>query len=809
MDGDIELEMPSPKKMRLEASEPEISSIAPDDMDDLYGTPPARHKTPPTVSHRSPFTQADKLPAATSNPLHLPGLSLFDDKPMLSNVSPDPATDDRKVEDHSPSSTDVKETMIVRDLESEVKPLLEKRQEVLPAESSGVPIEESSIAGITFMDSASQSAPDMTRDMLSQGTKSEGKVLTSSGEKQLDRELQQGMNGMLENPLQADILDNELYVSEEQYSEAADPTVSLEGRDEAHQTDTTVQSMKEDGPGPLAESEIPSEEVEKATSLAETFEALAEANKSNVEAEFELDSSPYESSSSDSSSESSSSDDSSDDSDVEDYEMLSPEEEARRLMAEDGGQEGKVATDVPRTLNEKPDEVVPKPQVTITEDMKLEELGCVEKLVENSALVKAKTSGEYEVLESGSVLCFESRSIIGAVAETLGRVQQPYYSVRFTNAAAIKEAGIAEGTKVFYVSQFATTVFTQPLKALKGSDASNLHDEEVGEDELEFSDDEAEAEHKRQVKLQKRAKYDAKHGREDGSSRGPQQRPAKVGAQAHDRLNGLQEHPPSPADPSLNYDDAAENSDELYTPLSRPSNLHEMMTRKDGPMENSPSRGNAQRGGRGRGRGDRGDGRGRHRGNRGTGRGGRNDRGGQRSSFQDTHSHAHPDSGPKPFPGPPNAAPNPPNANLPPRPSAQNDGFHSHPQSQYPPMPPPSYPAHSSPHSHSHPSYPSQYPPSYNQPYPQQPRMPQHTQYPYPQGISQPHYPSQQAFTPPGPQYPVQQTTPITPSPAAIPPGAHINPNFFRPHGQQQPTQSWHQWQGQASPSPAQYQPYQ
>lgn len=32
---------------------------------------------------------------------------------------------------------------------------------------------------------------------------------------------------------------------------------------------------------------------------------------------------------------------------------------------------------------------------------------------------------------------------------------------------------------------------------MKGSDASNVHDEEVGEDEVEFSDDEAEAAYKR------------------------------------------------------------------------------------------------------------------------------------------------------------------------------------------------------------------------------------------------------------------------------------------------------------------------
>jgi hypothetical protein len=47
------------------------------------------------------------------------------------------------------------------------------------------------------------------------------------------------------------------------------------------------------------------------------------------------------------------------------------------------------------------------------------------------------------------------------------------------------------------------------LKAQKGSDASNLHDEEVGENEAEFSDDEKEAEHKRLMKKRKSQSNDS------------------------------------------------------------------------------------------------------------------------------------------------------------------------------------------------------------------------------------------------------------------------------------------------------------
>lgn len=43
-------------------------------------------------------------------------------------------------------------------------------------------------------------------------------------------------------------------------------------------------------------------------------------------------------------------------------------------------------------------------------------------------------------------------------------------------------------------------VFVDHIKAFKGSDASNVYDEEPADDELEFSDDEAEAAYKSRMK---------------------------------------------------------------------------------------------------------------------------------------------------------------------------------------------------------------------------------------------------------------------------------------------------------------------
>lgn len=353
-------------------------------------------------------------------------------------------------------------------------------------------------------------------------------------------------------------------------------------------------------------AEIPADQPNSAVEGAEPVE--------EEHPEWEVDSSPIESSSDDSSS-----DDSSDESEDGDnaYKLLSPEEQARILMEGDGGSddEGGGKAKGPggqlRTKNEVPDVVIPKPDVTITADMPITEVGAVEHIVDNILLIKAKTSGEYRVLEGGSVLCLEDRTVVGVVAETLGAVQHPLYTVMFTNAGEITEAGLALGTKVFYSEKHSTYVFTQALKAYKGSDASNLHDEEVGDEEIEFSDDEAEAEHKRRVK-QKRMEKRGGRMQQNGSGRGghPSQ----------------QQHTPYDASNGISYDDADE--DGPYKPLARPASFADNVGRGEAPQESAYT-GSFDRQNQFRGRGRGGD---RGRGDRGRGHG---DRGRGRSGYQD------------------------------------------------------------------------------------------------------------------------------------------------------------------------------
>lgn len=71
------------------------------------------------------------------------------------------------------------------------------------------------------------------------------------------------------------------------------------------------------------------------------------------------------------------------------------------------------------------------------------------------------------------------------------------YQIKFTAAYPVDMEKVQVGRSVYHVPNWSHYVFVQQLRHYKGSDASNVHDEEPGEDELEFSDDEQEAAHKK------------------------------------------------------------------------------------------------------------------------------------------------------------------------------------------------------------------------------------------------------------------------------------------------------------------------
>ena len=59
---------------------------------------------------------------------------------------------------------------------------------------------------------------------------------------------------------------------------------------------------------------------------------------------------------------------------------------------------------------------ITKPNVEIRDNMPTDEIGSVYNIVDNAVIVIAKVSGEYRVLDSGSILVFEDRQVLGVVS---------------------------------------------------------------------------------------------------------------------------------------------------------------------------------------------------------------------------------------------------------------------------------------------------------------------------------------------------------------------------------------------------------
>ncbi|KAJ0245184.1 H/ACA ribonucleoprotein complex non-core subunit NAF1 [Hirschfeldia incana] len=116
-------------------------------------------------------------------------------------------------------------------------------------------------------------------------------------------------------------------------------------------------------------------------------------------------------------------------------------------------------------------------------------------------------------LTEGSILWLtESRTPLGLVDEIFGPVKCPYYIVRFNSESEVPE-GVSQGTPVSFVADFAQHILNIKELQKKGYDASGDNDEEIP-DELEFSDDEKEAEYRRMQKMEKRGMMnDQKNGR--------------------------------------------------------------------------------------------------------------------------------------------------------------------------------------------------------------------------------------------------------------------------------------------------------
>jgi H/ACA ribonucleoprotein complex non-core subunit NAF1 len=245
----------------------------------------------------------------------------------------------------------------------------------------------------------------------------------------------------------------------------------------------------------------------------------------------------------DSDSSSSSSEDSSSDSDSDgDTEELRKKILDKLDEGEDGEDEGAIPS-FPKTKNEVlPDEVTgaPVPKIIVEDGMAIEKVGFVMNVMDGkNALVQTEVDS-VAPMDQGSVLCVlrekdRSRITLGVVDDIFGPIGRPLYVVRMPDDADEILELLRENAEVevFSVSEMVKAIDPNKLDR-RGSDASNRYDEEVEDDERDFSDDEAEAQAKRN---RKRSQANSKPRRrvQIPNSEGPRPRQRATGTAYHNQ----------------------------------------------------------------------------------------------------------------------------------------------------------------------------------------------------------------------------------------------------------------------------------
>ncbi|KAL6608503.1 NAF1-domain-containing protein [Neocallimastix sp. 'constans'] len=260
-------------------------------------------------------------------------------------------------------------------------------------------------------------------------------------------------------------------------------------------------------------------DIKTETDIKTEINVETEKEKTNKEEEEEDNESSSSSDDTDSSSDSSDfdTDSSDDDSSSSDDDVLTKEKVEKHKKIIDKYNEDLDEDNDENTINliHSTHEIISLPKVQpitidIPKDLPITKIGVIQNIVDEYVLVQATVSANYQVLDEDSILLFSDRTPVGRIFETLGPVSLPIYSIRFNSASEIDKEKYKIGTNIYFNPELAKLSYTQQIKLIKGSDASNQYDEEPGEDEIEFSDDEKEIEYKKHLKNKKKEKGNEK-----------------------------------------------------------------------------------------------------------------------------------------------------------------------------------------------------------------------------------------------------------------------------------------------------------
>ncbi|KAG8791053.1 hypothetical protein FRC16_000616 [Serendipita sp. 398] len=194
-------------------------------------------------------------------------------------------------------------------------------------------------------------------------------------------------------------------------------------------------------------------------------------------------------------------------------------------------------------------------------------IGEIKSVIDNVVVVKSKEHGMQRVLDTDSLLVLEDRRVLGFVFETFGPLKNPFYSIRFPTPSDIPSNVTSfipsEGPTipVYCCPQRSNFAYTAKIKLHKGNDASNIYDEEVAEDEIEFSDDEAEMEWRRNRKGEAKLGEKRRRGAHTRPSRASPSRLNPLGDQGPSTLSYEEDgsYPPPTSTPDDPYADPYDN----------------------------------------------------------------------------------------------------------------------------------------------------------------------------------------------------------------------------------------------------------
>lgn len=153
--------------------------------------------------------------------------------------------------------------------------------------------------------------------------------------------------------------------------------------------------------------------------------------------------------------------------------------------------------------------VDPLPFFRVPDYHQLIQVGHVHNIIDSTITVKSDFVSDQNLpLDHDSLLFYGDRTAIGKIFDTFGPIQEPFYTIRFNSSDDIDNERAVIGAAVYRSPEYSTIVLTNSLKKMKGTDASNIFDEELPEEEQEYSDDEAERSAKKQKARDKKRKLD-------------------------------------------------------------------------------------------------------------------------------------------------------------------------------------------------------------------------------------------------------------------------------------------------------------